>query len=512
MEVSGRVSSALESSASGPALPSASAVPGGIDPLPDAPPGAAARARDPLVLGFLVAAFALAALRFLALGRWSLWLDEALTLSDARTHEGAANPFGYALFGWVYGWAERPGELLLRLPAAVFGCASIVATAFSLRKFLGARACALGAFFVAASPWHLYWSQNARFYTLAQLLALLGGGALLTGLFRGSTRRTVLGLVSLVLAALTHPSSAFLFAPLLLVPWVMRWLDWVPEEATRSRAWDLLSAAGLVAIGVGSGWALRAWFKWEDRHGSGSPVHFVQTVGYQLGPALGVAFVAGAFARWRSRASFAPVAAVVLALAAAFLASLFVRVSAQYVFVLQPWIAVCAGLAFLPRAGEAETRAARVRRVALAGLVALPALVESTLYFTVRNGDRPHWREAYAHVLENRGPMDLVLGMEAPVAQYYLVPGAESLRAWTATTWLDDFRSRMPQEWARYPRRTWFVVNPTQLDDWTKLQGSAENRMELIRMLQEDCERVASFPIPYTPRNLDVHVYVTRDR
>ena len=108
--------------------------------------------------------------------------------------------------------------------------------------------------------------------------------------------------------------------------------------------------------------------------------------------------------------------------------------------------------------------------------------------------------------------MDLVLGMEAPVAQYYLVPGAESLRAWTATTWLDDFRSRMPQEWARYPRRRWFVVNPTQLDDWTKLQGSAENRMELIRMLQEDCERVASVPIPDTPRNLDVHVYVTRDR
>jgi mannosyltransferase len=503
MEVSGRVSAALDPSA---AIPRAE--------IRSEPEDAAtvAGGRDPLARGFLLAACALAALRFVALGRWSLWLDEALTLSDAHTDTGVVNPLGYALFGWVYGWVERPDELLLRLPAAVFGFLAILATASSLRAFFGARASALAAFFVAASPWHLYWSQNARFYTLAQLLALVGGGALLAGLYRGSVRRTALGLLALGLAALTHPSAVFLLGALLFVPWVVRWLEWVPEAATRSRAWDLLSAAGLVAIGVGSGWALRAWFKWEDRHGSGSPLHFLKTAGYLFTPTLGLAFVAGLVRRGRARASFAPVLAVVIALGGAVLASFFVRVSAQYVFVLQPWVAACAGLAFVPREGEAEPRRARVRAAALACLVALPALVESALYFTVRNGDRPHWREAYAHVLENRGPMDLVLGMEAPVAEYYLVPGAESLRAWTAATWLDDFRSRLPLEWARYPRRTWFVVNPTQLDDWTMFPGSAENRTELIRILQEECERVASFPVPYTPRNLDVHVYVTRER
>jgi 4-amino-4-deoxy-L-arabinose transferase-like glycosyltransferase len=397
----------------------------------------------------------------------------------------------------------------------VFGCAAIAAAAFSLRGFFGARASALAAFFVAASPWHLYWSQNARFYTLAQLLALLGGGALLSGLYRGATRRTALGLVGLGLAALTHPSAAFLLGALLVVPWVARWLDWVPEEATRSRSWDLLSAVGLVTIAVGSGWALRAWFKWEDRHGSGSPLHFLKTAGYLFTPTLGIAFVAGVvrLGRWgRLREGFAPVTAVVVALAAAGVASLFARVSAQYVFVLQPWVAACAGLAFVPRVGEEESRRARFRRAGLALLVALPALVEVGLYFSVRNGDRPQWREAYAHVLERRGPLDLVLGMEAPVAEYYLVPGAQSLRAWTAATWLDEFRSRLPLEWARYRRRTWFVVNPTQLDDWTQFPGSADNRTELIRILQEDCERVASFPVPYTPRNLDVHVYVTRER
>jgi hypothetical protein len=136
--------------------------------------------------------------------------------------------------------------------------------------------------------------------------------------------------------------------------------------------------------------------------------------------------------------------------------------------------------------------------------------VESGLYFGLRRGDRPRWREAYAYVFEHRGTDDLVLGMDAPVAEYYLNPGALRLREWSAVTWLDDWRSRLPLDWRRYGRRTWFVVNAAQLDDWTGQPTSRENRSEFERILREECVRVASFEIPLTPRDLDVHVYVTR--
>jgi hypothetical protein len=489
MEVSGAVSVALD--------------PGAEKPAP------ATRAqRDRLVLGFLGAALALGALRFLALGRFGLWLDEALTLADSVSGGTESNPFGYWLFDWFYSFAKyRPDEAWMRLPAAVFGCASILATFWALLPFLGARAAALAAFFVSASTWHLYWSQNARFYTLAQGLAVLGGGVLLRGLYGGLLRRTALGLFLLVLSALTHPSAAFLIGPLFLLPWVVYWFEWVPPERLRARAWSLFGLAGLLTLVIGSGWALRTWFKWEARQGTGSFFHFAKTVGYLMTPTVGLAFVFGVLRQWRDRASFVPLAAAALGLSAAALASFFVRVSAQYVFVLQPWVAACAALALAPRTGSTLSDA-RIVRWAL--LIAAPGLLEMALYFTVRNGDRPHWREAYAYVFEHRGSQDLVLGMEAPVAEYYLDPRTRTLRRWTQVTWLDDFRSRMPQDWMRYGRAVWFVVNETQLDDWTGLPDSAANRAEFQRILREECQRVADFPVPLTPRDLDVSVYLFR--
>jgi hypothetical protein len=482
-----------------------------LDPAGANGPRLAACARDSYVLAFLGLALALALLRFVSLSSWSLWLDEALTLADVQGG-GEVNPVGYRVFGWFYALSEgRPGEGWLRAPAAFFGLASIAATFWAFLPFLGARAAALAAFLVAASAWHLYWSQNARFYTLAQTLALLGGGALLRGLFRGSTRRAALGLMALALAALTHPSAVFLAGPLLGVPWIARWLDWVPPEAARSRAWSLLGAAGLFVLLLGSGWALRAWLVWEARQGVGSPLHFGKTVGYLVTPTLGLAFLIGAARKLRAPATFTPVLVTLLAFTGAALASLFVRVSAQYVFVLLPWLAACAALTLVPRPGVPDVLATRVRSGVLTLLVALPGLVESGLYFALRRGDRPRWREAYAYVFEHRAPDDLVFGMDAPVAEYYLAPQARRLRDWTAVTWLDDWRARLPLEWRRYDRRTWFVVNATQLDDWTSLQGSREARVEFERLLREECERVASFEVPLTPRDLDVHVYVTRE-
>ena len=468
---------------------------------------AADGARDPWLRPLLAATLLLCALRFVALGRWSLWLDEALTLADSRHGSNELNPLGYALFRSFYALASaRPDEFLMRLPAALLGCASILSALWALRPFVGARAATVAAFLLAASPWHMYWSQNARFYTLAQTLALLGGGALLRGLYGESSARTVAGVLLLVGAAVTHPSAAFLLAPLFLVPWVARFLEWIPPSKSRAFGW--FAAAGLLALVVGSGWALKVRTTWELRQGDGDPLHFAKTVGYLLGPLLGACFLAGA---WRARArreSFVPLYATLLACLAAALASLFVRVSAQYVFVLQPWIAAVAGLAFLPESREEAGRARR--RVGLALLVAAPALLETALYFTLRHGDRPRWREAYAYVFEHRGPGDLVLGMDAPVAEYYLDPRATDLRDWRVVTWFDDFRGRLPQDWARYDRRTWFVVNRPLFEDWGSLSSSAENRAEAERILREECELVARFGVPLTPRDLDLEVYVTR--
>lgn len=474
---------------------------------PADPKSPAAEERDPWLRPMLAATLVLCALRFVGLGRWSLWLDEALTLADSRHGANELNPLGYALFRIIYGFAlGRPDEFLLRLPSAVLGCTSILAALWALRPFIGARAATFSALLLAASPWHLYWSQNARFYTLAQTLALVGGGALLRGLYGESSKRTVAGVLLLLGAAVTHPSAVFLIAPLLCLPWLVRFFEWIPPAKSRAFGW--FAAAGLLALVAGSGWALKVRSTWETRQGAGDPLHFAKTVGYLVGPAVGLCFLAGAWLARARRESFVPLYVTLTACLGAAMASFFVRVSAQYVFVLQPWIAAVAGLAFFPRG--APGYAAVPRRTLLALAVLAPALLETTLYFTLRHGDRPRWREAYAYVFEHRGPDDLVLGMDAPVAEYYLDPRATDLRNWRQVTWFDDYRGRLTQDWARYDRRTWFVVNRALFDDWGSLPDSAENRAEAERVLREECELVARFDVPLTPRDLDLEVYVTR--
>jgi hypothetical protein len=176
------------------------------------------------------------------------------------------------------------------------------------------------------------------------------------------------------------------------------------------------------------------------------------------------------------------------------------------VFVLLPWIAAAAGLPFASSTAEKDpeerSRLLRFRALLLA-LVLAPALLDVSLYFFVRNGDRPKWREAYAHVFDHRAEGDLVVGMDQPVGEYYLDPRATDLRRAKNVTYLDPFHLNTVREWRRFRRPMWFVVNFEQMEDWP-----AELRAEFTRLLADECRLEKTFEIRLTPRDLDVLVYV----
>jgi mannosyltransferase len=123
-------------------------------------------------------------LRFYKLGEWSMWIDEIYTINRAQIHFNdpvrllqslpstlwlplsviftniALNIFG------VTEWSAR-------LAPALFAIVSIPLLYFPVRRMLGVGTALVFSLLLALASWHLFWSQNARFYSSLMLLYAL---------------------------------------------------------------------------------------------------------------------------------------------------------------------------------------------------------------------------------------------------------------------------------------------------------------------------------------------------
>lgn len=447
----------------------------------------------------VVALLVLAALRLVSLGRFGLWIDEAFTLHDAAEFSRGGShqfPFGLAATWTAVQFFGPSAEWVLRLAPAVFGALGLIVCVWAFEPAVGRRRALVVALLVGMSSWHLFWSQSARGYTLALAVALLGAGLIVRACVHGSAVRFVLGLVTVALAGFAHPSGALL-APALAFG------AYLADPRARRFAWRpppwILAAVLVVAIAALGRWASSVWQAYVERKSGGNARHLLLTCGWYFTPLLGTSALGGAWLAWRRGSAIDALAAWVCCMVASAVlaASTRVVVSAQYMFVLLPWVAL---LATAPLFDQRTPR--RVRRGLAVALLAY-GVVDLTLYFTVRHGDRPRWNEAYAWVFEQRGRDDLIFGMAWPSGAFYLQPGDTELRVPTSMARLSAYHSTALAQWPRRARREWFVVNHEDLLAW-----NATDRDQLIAWLDEQALKVRTFSVSATPRNLAVDVYV----
>jgi hypothetical protein len=470
----------------------------GLSGAPDSGP-----AGDRWTRALWVAALALALLRFVRLGQWSLWIDEAFTLHDVERAADFANPLGYWLTGAALDLLGRSDEYSLRITSAVLGALCVPLTGWAFRPALGGRASALAALLLACSSWQLYWSQSARFYTLAMALSLLGSGLALRGVALASPMRFVAGIALAAFAAGAHPTAGLVVVAL-LVSVVL--IGRIAAPAPRSIQLVALALA-IGGVLAGLGWAVELVGRWGSVKGGGDAAHFVLTSGFYITPALGAAALVGAWSLLaggrRPVTALVVATPVMLGLVGLALATQ-VRMTAQYVFVVLPWITALAA-APLERFSRSESgdRSAALTGLGWSALLVLPGLAGCLLYLGPRHGERPRWRDAYAVVAAEAEPGDLVLGMAAPVGEYYLAPGRSEVRALEQVVYLDSFRADVEARWQRHERRTWFVVNREEFEDWPR-----EAREAVEQTLREDCRLVADFPLIVESRDLSVSVFL----
>jgi len=176
---------------------------------------------SPQVLVALAAAVLVAAaLRFRGLGRTSLWSDELVSWW-AASGEGvgevisrcvscmATPPLSF-LVEHVALRLAGASEWALRLPSALAGVAAVVVIFAAGRRMFGVAAGLAAAFLLAIHPVHLWFSTDARPYSLAILLAAGSTWALSELLRSGGAWRAVAA-YSVLTAGLLH--AQFIFVP-----------------------------------------------------------------------------------------------------------------------------------------------------------------------------------------------------------------------------------------------------------------------------------------------------------
>ncbi|MEM6572459.1 MAG: hypothetical protein AAF957_28845, partial [Planctomycetota bacterium] len=247
------------------------------------------------------------------------------------------------------------------------------------------------------------------------------------------------------------------------------------------------------------------WTSYVSEKAVGNPLsgvaHFALSTGSYVTPALGAVAVAAAVLMIvrRDRPGLFALLVPVLGGAALAAAATLATVSAQYAFVLFPWIALVAAWPI----GFDDLGRTRAIPAALAVVLVLPQLAESMLYLTVQGGQRPRWREAVRLVAQRRAPDDLVLSLPSTVTEFYLTGGRETdVRRPDSVVHLDRYQARVYETWAQEGRRMWFVLRTDYLNTFR-----SEDRARLRRFLGDECRLVERFPVLVEGRDLSIEVW-----
>lgn len=207
-----------------------------------------------LLLCFAAALF----LRLRGLGVQNLWYDEVLTwhsatappnriLTTLRHYENTPPLYFLILNAWVRMFGD--GEIALRLPSALFGAACIPAAYWLAKEMWNRTAGMVFAVMLTTSPYHLWYSQEARTYSLLFLLVLCAS-ATLVRLLRQPSRWAMAGYVVFnILAFYAHSFALFaLVAQMVffLAMYAGRRRDHTPALALRS--WFTLNGLILIAL------------------------------------------------------------------------------------------------------------------------------------------------------------------------------------------------------------------------------------------------------------------------
>jgi mannosyltransferase len=379
--------------------------------------------------GLLILLTLLAAgLRFYKLTEWSYWVDEYFTWEAVRDYSQPP------LSGLFYPNTRHAFWMLTnlsfdvlgtrgttaRFPPFILGVATIPAVYFSVKKMFDGRIGLITAFMLAVSPWHIYNSQIARWYTILLLCMFF---ALMSFYhFIDSKRYSYLFLYfilfyagfTLHLSAGFVPMIAAFYVFLLLVMPSFRSANITPKQLL-----VVLSAhIGLfLALLPRLRNFLASWKALEDVFGVWER-DFILKLVYHMTPSIIIAAVAGLLilmALRDRRGLFLTVCcALPPTLLSAGLLLLGLNVGTRYFLFILPAVLMAASYACIQYKEQMRKHATAFAALVLL-LILLPSLQAGYIYFTSGHGYRNRLKEAMQFVERNlSSPEDRIYCPGAP--------------------------------------------------------------------------------------------------
>lgn len=413
------------------------------------------RALQYLVLAFITGGAAL--LRFYKLGEWSFWIDEVFNINYAKE-----------LWGGI-SITDQPSLILIslllrnteinhftaRLVPTLIGILTIPLLYFPIRKMFGSTVALLAVLLIALSPWHLYWSQNSRFYSSLMLFYALAMFYFYFALEEDRPLYFVLSIVFFGLAFLERAVAGY-WAMVMGIYIVSLFLLPFGRPAGLSRR-NLLALGvpvvlflvyQVVAVGMLGQEPFYAGFVEAFIGYNHNPVRVFLSIVYDLGlPLFLVAGMSMLYLLWnRNRAGMFLAVNAVIPVVILVAISPFTQSFSRYVFVTLPAWAVLAAIAVAELLNYVSKEG---RLLALAVLIILLAdsFSQDILYYAYQNGNRPDWAGAFQQVKEQMKPGDQVVTTRIDIGEYYLQQDVH----WTQG--LD------PDDVVAAGQRTWFVID-----------------------------------------------------
>lgn len=412
-------------------------------------------------------------LRLFRLGKWSFWTDEIFSVQHALDGftegvKGVRSPHPIYYMGLMFVLGKLGvNEFSARIIATMIGATSVPLLTFAFQPFVGVTTALLFGGLLAVAPWHIYWSQNARFYTMTLLLQTLAILALFYGLETNQWSYIILFFLLYAISTLAHETS---FITLLVVGTYMLSAYLLPlEPPVGLTIWRFVLVLLLPSVftivvyfTIGGGFTKRAkkvrydWkFHYSNPVSSPSRV-LVGTLRY-MGLPIAVVTMMSIILSFDNldRFTLLMITQIIVPIILVTVGAKFVYTTTRYALLVLP--------AFLYFTSRAVTMAGIIEY--WLGFMLFLTLLSTAfddlfLYYFYSNGNRERWRESLSSIVGQIRKDDIIFSTTPNVVQYYLK---------LPVRWLDNEICTTLEE---IQTKAWFILDKNfnsrtyQIRDW----------------------------------------------